>query len=175
MPDYPELKMKTIIIALSLSSMCVISLAFAEPYANKVEITSATSPLGQMVINAAIVPDQSAVDIPAYPGAVIFQTYGAGAMDANGTASLPYIKMLTPDQIDKVVAWYESQLPTYYHQKEEFFGTVINVFWKEKGNYNALDMEARMSHQNIGISDGSMHKDDYPQSTTMIEISYTGK
>lgn len=167
--------MKTIIISLALLCLSTSGLVVAEPYADKVKITDSTTPMGQMIIKGSNVPDRTAVNIPPYPGAVIMQTADAGAMQLNGKDALPYIKMLTADDMDKVVAWYQDKLSSYYYQKQGFAGMFIHIFWKEKGDYQMFDVEARMLNENVGISDGAIHKDDYPQSKTVIEISYAGK
>lgn len=167
--------MKTIIISLALLCLGTSGLVVAEPYADKVKITASTSEVGAMFIQGSKVPDRSAVNIPPYPGALILQTSEAGQMKMNDKDNLPYIKMLTADEIDKVVAWYKEKLPSYYYQKQGFAGMFIHIFWKQKGDYQMFDVEARMLNENVGISDGAIHKDDYPQAKTMIEITYTGK
>lgn len=169
--------MKKILMILTVICLCVSGLAIAGPYAEKVKITSNTTPMGQMVIMDSKVPDQTTVGLPPYPGAVIFQTRGAGTMNVNGkdSKSLPYIKLLTSDDMDKVVAWYKDKLSSYYHQKQSFAGMSTHVFWKEKGDYNMFDINARMVNENVGISDGAIHKDDYPKAKTMIEITYVPK
>lgn len=167
--------MKTLMMLLTAICLGASGLALAEPYADKVKITSNTSPIGQMMIKASIVPERSAVNIPPYPGAVILQTAAPGAMKMNDKDALPYIKLLTADDMDKVVAWYKDKLSTYYYQKQGFAGMFIHVFWKEKGDYQMFDVEARMLNVNVGISDGAIHKDDYPQVKTVIEIAYAVK
>ncbi|RMI03517.1 MAG: hypothetical protein D6681_09765, partial [Calditrichaeota bacterium] len=145
---------------------------WAEPYAPKVKITQDTSPMGRMFINMANVPDKSVVGIPPYPGAVVLQTRGAGEMKVNGKPYLPYIKLLTADSIDKVVSWYKAKLPSWQYQKVDFMGAVFHRFWKVKGNYEPMDMDAMGTIPNVVISDGKQHADDYPAVKTMIEITY---
>ncbi len=107
------------LIGITLIMVCLglSSAALAAPYAAKVKITSNTSPLAQMFIKEAKVPDASAVAIPAYPGAEILQTRGYGDMKANGKSYLAYVKLLGPDPVDKVVAWYKEKIPSYFYQK----------------------------------------------------------
>lgn len=169
--------MKKILMLLALICLGVSGLALAGPYAEKVKITSSTTPMGQMVIKNSKVPERFTVGIPPYPGAVIFQTREASSVNINGkeSRSLPYIKLLTSDDMGKVVAWYQDKLSSYYHQKKSFAGMSTHVFWKEKGDYNMFDITARMSNENVGISDGAIHKDDYPKAKTMIEITYVPK
>jgi len=167
---------KTIIITATILSLSAGGFVMAAPYASKVKITSRTSPIGQVFIKAAKVPEASAVGIPAYPGAVILQTRQKGAMKTDaGKPYLPYIKLLTSDSVDKVVAWYKAKLPRYFYQKEDFFGTNSYRFWKVKGDYGMMDMDAMGTIENVIIADGSQHADVYPDVTTMIEITYEGK
>ena len=95
--------MKTFMMLLTAICLGASGLALAEPYADKVKITSNTSPIGQMMIKASIVPERSAVNIPPYPGAVILQTAAPGAMKMNGKDALPYIKLLTQLFGDRLV------------------------------------------------------------------------
>ena len=169
--------MKKIMMLLIPIFMGSCLMATAEPYAEKVKITSGTTPMGQMVIKDSKVPDRSTVSMPPYPGAVIFQTRDSGSAEINGKAvnTLPYIKLLTSDDMDKVVAWYKDNLSTYYYQKQGFAGMFTHIFWKEEGDYNMFDIYARMVNENVGISDGEIHKDDYSKAKTMIEITYIAK
>jgi hypothetical protein len=165
-----------IIVTAAILSLSASGFAIAAPYASKVKITSGTSPIGQVFIKAAKVPDASAVGIPAYPGGVILQTRQKGAMKTDaGKAYLPYIKLLTPDSVDKVVAWYKAKLPRYFYQKKGFFGMNSYRFWKVKGDYGMMDMDAMGTIENVIISDGTQHADVYPKVSTMIEITYEPK
>jgi len=167
---------RLIIVTATILSISASGLAIATPYASKLKITSATSPIGQAFIKAAKVPSASAVGIPAYPGGVILQTRQKGAMKTDaGKAYLPYIKLLTSDSVDKVVAWYKSKLPKYFYQKKGFFGMNSYRFWKVKGDYGMMDMDAMGTIENVIISDGSQHADVYPKASTMIEITYEPK
>lgn len=152
-----------------------LSMAWAEPYAPKVKITANTSPIARAFIEAAKVPDKSAIVIPAYPGAVALQTRALGEMTVNGKPYLPYIKLLTSDPVDKVVSWYKKKLPSWYYQKLEFFGTYSHRFWKVKGDYGMMDMDSLGTIPNVVISDGKQHADVYPPVKTMIEITYQPK
>ncbi len=164
---------KAIIFSVWIIFTGYISTALAEPYAPKVEITASTTMMGQMVIKAAKVPDRSAVAIPPYPGAVILQTRQSGDMQtSDGRPYLPYIKLLSSDPIDKVVAWYKKKLPSYFYQKSGFLGMYSHRFWKVKGDYGMMDMDAMGTVSNVIISDGKQHADDYPPAKAMIEITY---
>lgn len=147
----------------------------AGPLAEKVKITSSTSPMGQMMIQAAKVPDASTVGIPAYPGALIFQTREFGQMKANGEPYLPYVKLLSADPVDKVVEWYKKKLPNYFFDKKGFMGMYSYRFWKVKGDYGMLDMNAMGMNENVIVTDGTQHADDYPNAVSMIEITYESK
>jgi len=147
--------------------------ATAEPYADKIEITSKTSPMNQMVIKASKVPDRSAVGIPCYPGAKILQTKDVSEVEMNGQKykTLAYIKLLSTDPVDKIAAWYKEQLKGYTY--EDLFG--MPVFWKGKGKFNGLDMRQRMTIQNVGLSEPipEMGYDkDMKGVQSVIEITY---
>jgi hypothetical protein len=148
----------------------------AEPYAPKVDVPNdaAKNSLSVMVINAAIVPEKSAVGIPAYPGARVCQTKTAGEMRANDKKyqTFPYIKLLSTDPPDKIVAWYKDQLEEYTY--EDVFG-VAWVFWRGEGTFNGMDIRQRMTVENVGISQAiaAMGFDEVMQGTkSIIEIAY---
>jgi hypothetical protein len=148
----------------------------AEPYASKVDLpkNADKNNLSVMVINAATVPDKSAVGIPSYPGARVFQTKRAGEMRANDKKyqTLPYIKLLSTDPPDEIVAWYRDQLEEYTY--EDVFG-VAWVFWKGEGKFNGMDIRQRMTVENVGISEAiaAMGYDEVMQGTqSIIEIAY---
>jgi hypothetical protein len=147
----------------------------AGQFDEKVKITSNTTPLGQMVIKAAKVPDASVIGVPAYPGALIFQTREFGQMKSNGRPYLPYVKLLSADPVDKVIEWYKKELPDYFFEKKGFLGMYSYRFWKVKGDYGMLDMDAMGMNENIIVTDGKQHADDYPDAVSMIEITYESK
>ena len=155
-----------------LLSLGLYSTSLAAPYAKKVEITSGTTPMGEMVIGNSRVPEASEVNIPPYPGALLFQNREAGAMKVNGKDALPYVKLLTPDEMEKVVAWYKKELASFYFEKLSLMGMNTYRFWEKKGNYGPFDLNAAMENVNLVISDGALHQDDYPKANTMIEITY---
>ena len=73
-----------------------------EPFAPKLKAPSNIkegSPeyLGVMMINSAVVPSKSAVDVKPYPGALIIQANEGLEMEINGVKHkcYPYIKMLS--------------------------------------------------------------------------------
>ena len=167
--------MKSMIITLIWTALAINNYAIAEPYADKIKVSSKISEFGKMMIVGSKVPDKSSVPIPPYPNAVVLQTSDAGQMQFNGKNGLAYIKLLTSDDINKVVAWYKKQLPTYFYQKKGFMDMFIHTFWEKEGDYNLFDMEARSLNMNVSISDGAIHKDDFPETQSMIEISYKSK
>lgn len=158
-----------------LMSILVSGFALAGPYAEKVAITADTTLMGQMVIKGSKVPDASVVGIPAYPGALVFQTRELGDMESNGQPYLPYIKLLSADPVEKVVEWYKTNLPAYFYQEVDFYGTYSHRFWKVKGDYGVMDIDAMGTNENVIISDGKQHNDDYPSAVSMIEVTYEPK
>ena len=145
----------------------------AEPYADKIKITSNTSEMSKMVIEGANVPDRASVGIPAYPGAKILQTRDVGEMEANDESfkTIAYMKLLSKDPVEKVVAWYKEQLPSYGHK--DFYG-VSWAFWKGEANFNAMDMTQTMTRENVMISDATVigYDSDMKGAKSVIEVSY---
>lgn len=175
------LMMKRIISLVSVAVLIIWTPAIAgEPYAPKVDVPKNVGPESQMsamIINAAQVPDKSAVEIPPYPGARVFQTRQAGEMTANDKKikTLPYIKLLSTDPQDKIVAWYKKQLKGY--TAEDVFGTGW-MLWKQKGKFNALDIRDTMTHQNVYISKAIAafgYDKDMKGTKSVIEITYEPK
>lgn len=164
---------KTVVMIGVLMFAFMGSQALAGPYADKLEIISSTSPMSKMVIEAAKVPDSSSVGIPAYPGARVFQTRGPSEMEVNGKKhkTLAYIKLLSTDPVEKVVAWYKDRLKGYTY--EDAFGT--SIFWKGQGKFNGLDIRQRSTIQNVGISKALSamgYDDDMKGAKTVIEVVY---
>ncbi len=165
--------MRKMFIALLMIGGYASGSALAEPYADKLEIISSTSPMSKMVIEAAKVPDSSSVGIPAYPGARVFQTKGTGEMEVNGKnyKTLAYIKLLSTDPVEKVAAWYKDQLQGY--TQESAFG--MSIFWKGKGKFNVLDIRQRSTIQNVGVSEALSamgYDDDMKGAKSVIEVVY---
>ncbi len=174
---------KNIFLIAIITVVLWLPVAFAGgPYAPKVDVPKNVGPndpqmMSVMTINAAKVPDKSAVEIPPYPGARVFQTNDASEMMVNDKTykTLPYIKLLSTDPPDKIVAWYKKQLKGYTY--EDVFGTSW-VFWKGKGKFNGLDIRQRMTIQNVGISEAiaAMGYDkDMKGTKSVIEITYKSK
>ena len=154
----------------------------AEPYASKVDVPKNVDPnspqyMSVRIINAAKVPDKSAVEIPSYPGAKVFQSKIADEMRANNKTykTFPYIKLLSIDPPDKIVAWYKTQLKGYTYQ--DVFG-VAWVFWKGEGKFNGMDIRQRMTIQNVGVSKAiaAMGYDNVMKGAkSVIEVTYEPK
>lgn len=166
-------------LIVGITTMLWLAVGHAEPYAPKADApknVGQNSPqyMSVMIINAAQVPDKSVVEIPSYPGAKVFQTKNASEMNANNKMykTLPYIKLLSTDPPDKIVAWYKNQLKGYTY--EDVFG-VAWVFWKGEGTFNGMDIRQRMTIQNVGISEAiaAMGYDDVMKGTqSVIEVTY---
>ena len=145
----------------------------AEPYADKLKITSNTPEMSRMTIEAANVPDRAAVGIPPYPGAKIFQTRDAGEMEVNDESfkTIASMKLLSTDPVDKVVAWYKKQLPSYGHK--DFYG-VSWAFWKGEESFNSMDMTHTMTRENVLIGDATVigYDSELKGAKSVIDISY---
>lgn len=160
----------------------VFSVFAGDPYAPKADVPKNVSQddpqmMSIMMINAAKVPERSAVEIPPYQGARVFQTKDASEMTMNNKKykTLPYIKLLSIDPPEKIVAWYKEQLKGYTY--EDVFGSSW-VFWKGKGKFNGLDMRQRTTIQNVTISKAiaAMGYDkDMKGTKSVIEVTYEPK
>lgn len=170
------------------SSVCVLLFVFSqlmfagEPYAKKVDVPKSVSQddprfASVMIINASIVPDKASVEIPPYPGARIYQTRPASEMTANDEKmkTLPYIKLLSTDPYEKVLAWYKEKMTGY--SSEDVFGTGW-IFWKRKGKFNSLDIRDTMTSQNLLVSIANKafgYDEDMKGTKTVIEVTYVPK
>ena len=168
------MKNKLLLLSVSFVVGVFSTSLLAENYADKIKVTSNTSPMSKMVIEGANVPDRDSVGIPPYPGAKIFQTRDAGEMSVNDETfkTIAYVKLLSTDPVDQVVAWYKEQLKTYTF--EDVFG-VSWVFWKGKGKFNGLDIRQTTTIQNVMISEtiAAMEYDkDMKGAKSVIEVTY---
>ena len=85
--------------------------------------------------------------------------------------TIAYVKLLSTDPVDKVVAWYKEQLASYGHKNA--YG-VAWVFWKGAGEYNSMDMTQSMTIENVQITDATVigYEDDLKGAKSVIEVSY---
>ena len=104
--------------------MAVSTAAIAgEPYAPKVKAPTGIEPFSVedftvMGINAAVVPEKSAVKVPPYPGVRVLQTTSGFKMTIKEkkVTCLPTIKLLSTDPVDKVVVFYKEKLKGYRYK-----------------------------------------------------------
>jgi len=165
------------VISITMACFTIGSMALAGSYAPKVKITSSTSPMGQMVIKASKVPDKSSVGIPPYPGAKILQTMDKSEMVVNDEKikTLPYIKLLSTDPVEKVIDWYKDHLKGYTY--EDVFG-VSWIFWKGHKKFNGLDMRFFTTIENVRVSEAiaaMIYGENMKGSKSIIEIYYEPK
>jgi hypothetical protein len=68
-----------------------------------------------LMIKQSQVPSRAAVEQPAYPGALVIQSLPASEMGVNGVMmeTLPTIRLLSTDEPDKVLAFYQEKLPDW--------------------------------------------------------------
>jgi len=171
------MKIKIFLLLLLIFTVTFSPALFAGPYADKPEITSRTSDMGKFLIPQAKVPDISEVGIPPYPNAKVYQTKGASEMVANDEKiiKLPYIKLLSTDPAETVVAWYKDHLEGYTY--EDVFG-VSWVFWKGDKQYNGLDIRLLSTIENVAISAAIKEMDydaDMQGTQSVIDIYYEPK
>lgn len=169
--------MKGLILSMMMLSAFFFSTPLnAEPYAKKIQATSSTSQMSRIMFDAITIPDSSDVEIPAYPGALIFMTKAPYQVEVNGemVMALSYIKLLSTDPLDKVLEWYKQQLTDY--NLEEAFGMGW-VLWKggEQDKFNTMDMTDRMTIQNVSLGKAIKafgYDEDMKGASTVIEIYY---
>ena len=167
------MKNKLLLLSVSFVVGVFSTSLLAEPYADKIKVTSNTSPMSKMVIEGANVPDRDSVGIPPYPGAKILQTRDVGEMSANGETfkTIAYVKLLSTDPVDKVVAWYKEQLPSYGYK--DVYG-IAWIFWKGEGEYNSMDVRQAMTIENVQITDATVmdYENDMKGAKSAIEVTY---
>jgi hypothetical protein len=85
--------------------------------------------------------------------------------------TIAYMKLLSTDPVDKVVAWYKKQLPSYGHK--DFYG-VSWAFWKGEASFNSMDMTDVMTRENVIIGDATVigYDDELKGAKSVIEVSY---
>ncbi len=173
--------MKRILIAMMATLMISygLTLAFAgEPYAPKVAVPKNVKPnsleyMSVYMVQSAKVPEKAKVEVPPYPGAYVIQTKGKSKMEVNGKelTCLHYIKLITMDEVKKVVAFYKDKLKGYRFLSE--FGGSIQVYWKGKEKFNPIDMRDTCTTPNVFIGKAKGMWDELMKGAkTTIEITY---
>jgi len=165
--------MITILHILVSSALC-----FGEPFAPKVIPPSGISKespdyFGVQILNASKVPEKDEVGVAPYPGAKVIQAKDAGPMEVNGQTydCLKYIKILTPDNLDAVEAFYKDTLKDFRFKSE--FGGMIRLFWKGENELSPLDPGMMCTTPNVSLSDtAGMYETLMPGAKTSIEITY---
>jgi len=171
------MKIRVFLLLLLVFTVTFSPILFAAPYADKPEITSRTSDMGKLLIRQTKVPDISEIGIPPYPDAKAYQAKDASEMVANGKKiiMLPYIKLLSTDPAETVVAWYKDHLEGYTY--EDVFGASW-VFWKGDKQYNGLDIRLLSTIENVAISAAIKEMDydaDMKGTQSVIDIYYEPK
>jgi hypothetical protein len=59
-----------------------------------------------------VIPDVARVGIPAYPGAKIIRSFAVDAQPS-GYEGLPILELISADDYEKVVAYYQQKLPSW--------------------------------------------------------------
>ena len=159
--------------------LSVISAAVAgEPYAPKVKAPAGLKPFSAedfavMMVNAAVVPEMSAVNVPPYPGARVLQTVTGFSMTIKGkkVTCFPTIKLLSVDRAEKIVAFYKERLKGYRYSS--MLGGDFNFFWVGGKDYNVLDINQACVTPRISISPADSKI--MPEAKTEIELNYRPK
>lgn len=166
--------MVTSFLVLAVSATAIAG----EPYAPKVKAPTGIKPFSiedfdVMGINAAVVPEKSAVEIPPYPGARVLSTISEFKMTINKkkVTCLSSIKLLSTDPVDKVVAFYKEKLKEYRYKS--MWDGMINFFWIGGKDDNMLDIKKACVTLYISIS--SADSKMMPKAKTEIQLTYGAK
>ena len=140
-------------------------MAFAQPYAEVIETPENPNKdpeiaLAIQLLNDIKVPDSEDVDIPAYPGARIFQT------SKSQVGMLPTVRLLTPDNVATVIKFYRKALPDW--QSKETYG--ITMFYKTDESKAMMGQEAV-----VQIEDAEKFNKVSPTARSAITIGYDRK
>lgn len=107
-----------------------------QPFAAKANIPAslAESPLAQSIA-AVVIPDQSQVGIPAYPGAVAIRSFAVDSRPS-GYEGLAVVEMISTDDYAHVIESYKQQLPQWGQAE-----LMSAYYFAEHGNINFFKPE----------------------------------
>lgn len=116
------------------------------------------------------VPERYAVPFPPYPGAQVVMTRDASTMEVNGASvrCLPYLKLATTDDPDKVEAFYKAELEGFRFKSH--FGGVARIFWRGDVELSPTKMALMCQTPNVSISKALGF--EMPEAQAVVEITY---
>ncbi len=129
------------------------------------------APLAEMLLNSAQIPAAGDVNIPAYPGARIVSTMAGGQFNSSAGegVQLPGMILLSSDELDVVLAFYNEKLAGWQYQ--DFYG--IHTFWDGPEGSNPLDITAGYSMVILDtIEAEEVQRLLWPEMRTKIDMMY---
>lgn len=164
--------------AIGLLLISGTGMAIAEPYAPVYTVPEGAAQhaevreyqRGQRERIAAMVPARADVDVPPYPGAVVFLVHPEEQVaQMIGRGGFAEIKLLTADSIDQITAFYVEALPDWNFEAE------YSLFWYGDGEFGLARLMKGMPHISVQPA-GNMAGDLVPDAENLISIVYpTGK
>lgn len=160
--------------ALALLAVASESGAQRRPYARKAPIPddAGDDPYLNVEINSvtnAVVPSRSEVEAPPYPGAVIIRSIPPRTLSARGERyqTLPVLVLATPDELERVIAYYEEMLVNWSRQEIRF----AHYFWLGGPEFDPLQMSGKVTPSVQVIQAGDIRL--VPDAKTEIHVRYS--
>lgn len=119
----------------------------------------------------SVIPNAAKVGIPAYPGAVIIRTFAVDTQPSK-YEGLPIIELISTDEYQKVIAFYQKHLPTWKNAEmlsAFYFAQYgnINFFKPEEPHVGVHKME---NYYRAG--DKELLRQLLPGAQTLIKVFY---
>jgi hypothetical protein len=160
--------------ALSLLAVASEAAAQGRPYARKAPIPedAANDPYLNVEINSvtnATVPSRSEVEAPPYPGAMIIRSIPPRTLSAGSDryTTLPVLVLVTPDEPEQVIAYYEEWLSHWSRQEIRF----AHYFWLGGDDFDPLQMSGKVTPSVQVIQAGDIRL--VPDAKTEIHVRYS--
>ncbi len=160
--------------ALSILAVASESAAQRRPYARKAPIPAdpPNDPFLNVEINSvtnAIVPSRTEVEAPPYPGAVIIRSIPPRNLSARGEryTTLPVLVLVTPDEPERVIAYYEEMLSNWSGQEIR----LAHYFWLGGPDFDPLQMSGKVTPSVQVIQAGDIRL--VPDAKSEIHVRYS--
>jgi hypothetical protein len=166
-----------VLLALAAASLLAVAgdaSAQRRPYARRAPIPgdAANDPYLNVEINSvtnAVVPSRSEVEAPPYPGAVIIRSVPPRTLSAQGEpyTTLPVLVLVTPDEPEQVIAYYEEMLSNWSGEEIRF----AHYFWLGEPDFDPLQMSGKTTPSVRVIPAGNIRL--VPDAKTEIHVRYS--
>ena len=147
----------------------------AEPFAPRPQIPADVADSYQAkTARDSVIPDAAQVGIPAYPGAVIIRTFAINEQPPK-YEGLPIIELISTDDYQTVIAFYQKQLATWKNAE-----LLSAYYFAQNGNINFFKPE----EPHVGIhklenyyraGDKELLRKLLPGAQTLIKVFYGEK